>query len=134
MDYYSAILVIICSLYCIIHKSLKEYSIDASLRLAIPFLSFYAYHVGYLHFVHFDYGYNMQANIILGLCSTLCWLHWCFRHRHNRPHVRKCFLILVYINLTLLLELYDFVPLMFTFDSHSIWHLSTVPVPLWWFG
>lgn len=134
MDYYSAILVIICSLYCILNKSLQEYNIYASLWLAAPFLSFYVYHVGYLHFVRFDYGYNMQTNIALGLCSTLCWLHWCFRHRQYRPHVLKCIFILVYVNLTLLLELYDFVPLMFTFDAHSIWHLSTIPVPLWWFG
>ncbi len=40
------------------------------------FTSFFAYHVYYLTFIHFDYGYNMTANIAIG--------KW-------NPNPQKCF-------------------------------------------
>ena len=34
---------------------------------------------------------------------------------------------------TILLELLDFVPFFWTFDAHSLWHLSTVPIHYFWY-
>ena len=33
---------------------------------AVVLLSFFTYHVHYLAFVRFDYGYNMKANVTVG--------------------------------------------------------------------
>lgn len=73
MDYFSAYFVILSSLYLILVKTADE-----KLRMMrrgrrilhisifIPLLSFYIYHVYYLAFVNFDYGYNMKVNLATG--------------------------------------------------------------------
>lgn len=36
---------------------------------------FFVHHVTYLAIINFDYWYNMQANIVVGMLHTLC-RHW----------------------------------------------------------
>ena len=151
MDYYSAYFAVIFSLFAIVIKLISEvYHYESRsvmyATVSIPFAAFYLYHTYYLHFVHFDYGYNMKVNVItgeyiccvllsslltsqlylfiflrLGLLSTVCWLTWCFMHRrHRRKHVWMCFASLMGVNLCLFLELLDFPPIAFTFDAHSL--------------
>ncbi len=38
------------------------------------------------------------------------------------------------LNVTVLLELLDFPPLLWTFDSHALWHASTAPVHFLWYS
>ncbi len=33
-------------------------------------------HIRYLQFVHFDYGYNMQASVVVGVSYALLWVAW----------------------------------------------------------
>ncbi|KAH9497300.1 Post-GPI attachment to proteins factor 3 [Dermatophagoides farinae] len=120
LDYFSAYLIVIYLLFTITVK------IHA-------FISFYVYHL--IRMYHrFDYGYNMKINVITGIASTILWLVWCFINRHHRTHVRKCFLSLLFVNLCLTLELFDFAPIFYTFDAHSIWHLATTFFPFFWYS
>lgn len=41
---------------------------------------FFVHHVTYLALVNFDYGYNMQANIVVGM---LCFRYLCKVHIKN---------------------------------------------------
>ena len=42
---------------------------------------FFVHHITYLAIVHFDYWYNMQANIVVGMLHTL--------HRHWKHIMQK---------------------------------------------
>lgn len=141
LDYYSAFSVVLFSLLAVILKLLSSANGDRVLEpsvvltTGVPFVAFFAYHIYYLHAVHFDYGYNMKVNVATGLLATACWLFWCFQHRGRgrEQHLWMAVLTLLCVNLCLLFELIDFPPLLFTFDAHSLWHLCTFPLPLLWF-
>ena len=49
------------------------------------------------------------------------------------PHVKKAALAVALVNITIPLELLEFEPIFWTFDSHSLWHLSTAPIHLIWY-
>ncbi|KAF7493382.1 Post-GPI attachment to proteins factor 3 [Sarcoptes scabiei] len=89
LDYFSAYLTIIYSLFTITFKYLSELfdpnnDLTAQITIAIPFATIYLYHVNYLTTVRFDYGYNLRVNLLTGIGSTLGWLVWCLHHRKNR--------------------------------------------------
>jgi hypothetical protein len=37
------------------------------------------------------------------------------------------------LDLTIMLEILDFVPIFWTIDAHGLWHLSTICIPLFWY-
>ncbi|XP_055537140.1 post-GPI attachment to proteins factor 3 isoform X2 [Wyeomyia smithii] len=76
----------------------------------------------------FDYAYNMKANIVTGMTGAAGWISWCFFQRRKRRYVWKCFIFIVLATSSLLLEINDFPPILWTFDAHSIWHLITAPL------
>uniref|UniRef100_A0A6G4ZYS4 Post-GPI attachment to proteins factor 3 n=1 Tax=Rhipicephalus microplus TaxID=6941 RepID=A0A6G4ZYS4_RHIMP len=98
----------------------------------MPFAAFFVYHIQYLNFVHFDYGYNMKANVITGLLNSIGWLSWCWHHR-RRGYVWKGIIVVFILDALLLLELGDFPPWRFLVDAHALWHLGTAPLPLLWY-
>lgn len=49
-------------------------------------------------------------------------------------YVWKCAVVVLATSGLLALELLDFSPIWWTFDAHSLWHLSTVPLPLLWYS
>ena len=60
------------------------------------------------------------------------------RHEFERrytamPHVKKAAIAVGLLNATVLLELLDFEPIFWTFDSHSLWHLATAPIHFVWY-
>lgn len=71
MDYFSAYAVVLYSLCAIFLKLFCEQLKLVNIRLyalsiVIPFVAFYLYHIHYLYFVRFDYGYNMKVNVFTG--------------------------------------------------------------------
>jgi hypothetical protein len=50
-------------------------------------------------------------------------------HTPHSPHTPPTYVHWCVITLQLL----DFPPFWWTFDAHSLWHLSTVPLPLMWY-
>ncbi|RZC42421.1 post-GPI attachment to proteins factor 3, partial [Asbolus verrucosus] len=76
----------------------------------------------------FDYGYNMQLNIIIGTFTAICWFGWCTYNRIRQPYVWKCAVFVALAGIVMLLEIIDRPPIFWVFDCHSLWHLSTAPL------
>ena len=84
----------------------------------------------------FDYGYNMAVNIGVGVINSICWLFWCQRHWNSnryRKYVKNAVISVLLLDLFVLLELLDFVPIFWILDAHALWHLSTVPIHYFWY-
>ncbi|KAK2111835.1 Post-GPI attachment to proteins factor 3 [Saguinus oedipus] len=90
-------------------------------------------HVSYLSLIRFDYGYNLVANVAIGLVNVAWWLAWCLWNQRRLPHVRKCVVVVLLLQGLSLLELLDFPPLFWVLDAHAIWHISTIPVHVLFF-
>ncbi|CAG2160189.1 unnamed protein product [Oppiella nova] len=138
-DYFSAYSVVIYSLFALTVRFLDYLNISSKalltqIGIGMPFLAFFTYHIHYLFYIHFDYGYNMKVNVCTGILSSTGWLLWCYLNRHKGRHIWKCVFSIFLLNFLLLLEVYDFPPIAFIFDAHSLWHLGTVPLPVLWFS
>jgi len=77
--------VFVCCMWPLLGKKMNKWICVYRRRIASPakrvmvgcytgavFVAFYTYHVYYLAFVTFDYGYNMKANVAVGVyCSCI---------------------------------------------------------------
>ncbi|XP_065188011.1 post-GPI attachment to proteins factor 3-like [Sycon ciliatum] len=134
LDYFSATAMVLFSAYCSLVRMAMLGRPVARVAVALLLLLMFGAHVGYLSLVKFDYGYNMLANVSVGLVNMSLWLVWCARHYSRQPYVWKCAAVLLSTAALMLLELGDFAPLWFVLDAHSLWHLGTVPLPLLWYS
>lgn len=96
--------------------------------VTVFFLSFFVSHTSYLSTGKFDYGYNMQLNILIGTITAACWFLWSTIKRYKQPYVWKCAMYVALTGLVLLLEVVDRPPIFYVFDYHSLWHLATAPL------
>ncbi|XP_064380779.1 post-GPI attachment to proteins factor 3 isoform X2 [Dromaius novaehollandiae] len=128
LDYFCASAVVLHSIYlcCVRTLGLRRPALIGIFRAFL--LLFLTCHVSYLTLVRFDYGYNMAANVAIGLLNLGWWLWWCVRNRPRLPHVWKCAAVVLLLQALALLELLDFPPLFWVLDAHALWHLSTVPL------
>ncbi|KAG8192357.1 hypothetical protein JTE90_029091 [Oedothorax gibbosus] len=133
LDYFCAFSLVLYSFYSLCVRLCSSPKSWVPVTVAVPFLSYFIYHIYYLSYIRFDYGYNMKANVIIGLLNSCGWMLWCYKHRH-KPYVWKCATSVLAVNLLLLLELCDFPPWKFMIDAHALWHLGTVPVPFLWYS
>uniref|UniRef100_A0A915KXA9 Post-GPI attachment to proteins factor 3 n=1 Tax=Romanomermis culicivorax TaxID=13658 RepID=A0A915KXA9_ROMCU len=53
-----------------------------------------------------------------------------FRMRQN--YVWKCAFPILAACILISLEAFDFPPFFWIFDAHSLWHLGTTPLPIFW--
>ena len=83
--------------------------------------------------IHFDYGYNMKANIAVGAINSLAWFYYAYKYWITRPHVQWGALAVLALNLSILLEVLDFAPIYWILDSHALWHFSTAPIHFLWY-
>ncbi|XP_057392764.1 post-GPI attachment to proteins factor 3 isoform X3 [Balaenoptera acutorostrata] len=134
MDYFCASTVILHSVYlcCVRTVGLHRPAVASAFRALL--LLMLTAHVSYLSLVRFDYGYNLAANVAIGLVNAAWWLTWCLRNRQRLPHVRKCIVVVLLLQGLSLLELLDFPPLFWVLDAHAIWHISTIPVHVLFFS
>jgi hypothetical protein len=49
------------------------------LLLAIPFTLYGIYHIYYMTFVSFDYGYNMTVAVVTSFTHLVIWVIWYFK-------------------------------------------------------
>ncbi|XP_016047093.1 post-GPI attachment to proteins factor 3 isoform X2 [Erinaceus europaeus] len=133
MDYFCASTVILHSIYlcCVRTVGLQRPAVVSAFRALL--LLMLTAHVSYLSLVHFDYGYNLAANVMIGLVNVVWWLAWCWSQR-ALPHVHKCAAVVLLLQGLSLLELLDFPPLFWVLDAHAIWHISTIPVHILFFS
>ncbi|TLS28580.1 hypothetical protein PpBr36_00262 [Pyricularia pennisetigena] len=98
-------------------------------------LTAYGCHVAYLKLVRWDYGYNMAANVCVGLAQNVLWSAFSYRKytREGRTWATYPGLAVAWIMLAMSLELFDFPPLWGALDAHALWHLGTIaPAVLWY--
>lgn len=72
----------------------------------------------------------MKVNIFTGSVGGVGWMIWSLSQIFKRKYVWK---MLVFVTLALAstaLEVYDFPPILWTFDAHSLWHLSSAPLTI----
>ncbi|XP_005104826.1 post-GPI attachment to proteins factor 3 [Aplysia californica] len=134
MDYFSAFGLVLFNLFSLICRVAGTSHIKVLLLVGSALVGLYSYHIYYLAFIHFDYGYNMIVNVAVGAVNAVGWVVWCFYHLKQKPHWWKGVLVMLGLNALLLLELGDFPPLLWTFDAHAIWHAGTVPLNLLWYS
>jgi hypothetical protein len=142
MDYLSAfgfVLFQFNSFFVRFFKSPNKYSSINSLIITVVnvfcFL-FFIYHSYYLSQISFDYGYNMKVNIVFGLLNSICWIIWslyCYLNYRGMNYVWRCAFSVLVFDLLMVLEIFDFSPIWWMFDSHGLWHLSTVFIPFFWY-
>lgn len=139
MDYSSACLFLITGFALSLIKLLDELDFKGSYfqsSILVIVLSFGVFYENYLLFgKSLDYEFNMKVSVILGVCSTLMWMCWCwirFKRYENCKYILKCVLSLLFVNIFLALEILDFPPIFFIFDAHSLWHALTMFLhPVW---
>ncbi|XP_074199007.1 post-GPI attachment to proteins factor 3 isoform X2 [Camelus bactrianus] len=134
MDYFCASTVILHSVYlcCVRTVGLQCPAVASAFRALL--LLMLTAHVSYLSLIHFDYGYNLAANVAIGLVNAVWWLAWCLWNQRQLPHARKCMVVVLLLQGLSLLELLDFPPLFWVLDAHAIWHFSTIPVHVLFFS
>jgi hypothetical protein len=138
LDYFSAGLLVLYSLYYAILRVLHVQNTFAIQVLGIVFTCLFVGHVAYLVIVSFDYVYNMYANVVVGVVQESLWIGWFIStlldNSTRRPYAHLGILSGVGVSLAMCLELFDFPPLWRVFDAHSLWHLSTIPLTIIWYN
>ncbi|XP_076816119.1 GPI-specific phospholipase A2-like PGAP3 isoform X2 [Clavelina lepadiformis] len=138
LDYFSATSIVIFSIYVFIHRVTigisSLYRVVLRSCFGMTLIIFYVTHIYYLSSIKFDYGYNMIVNIMFGLLGSVAWLCYCFLVWKRQPYVFKMIACILLTNVFLCLEVFDFPPLFWILDAHSIWHLLTIPLPLLYYS
>ena len=98
-------------------------------------VTLYLIHVGYLTLVHFDYTYNMAANVVVGIIQNVLWTWFSIQRFRKVGRLWAAWpgLIVAWIILAMSLELFDFPPWWGMVDAHALWHLGTVGPTIWWY-
>ncbi|XP_035905914.1 post-GPI attachment to proteins factor 3 [Anopheles stephensi] len=130
LDYTFAYSMVLASFHCMVMRMIHRTSVFVRGTFSFLCVLFFINHFSYLSIGRFDYTYNMKANIVTGMSGALGWILWCFLQRRKRRYVWKCFIFIVLATSSLLLEINDFPPILWTFDAHSIWHLVTAPLTI----
>ncbi|CAF1104164.1 unnamed protein product [Adineta steineri] len=134
-DYIGAISLVFAQFACCLIRVGYRTKYMRLAKLATLFLfCFFIYHAYYLLFIKMDFGYNMTINIIVGLFNVICWLLWSIYHfMSGKIYVWRCALSVVLTMIFVGLELADFPPIGWTIDAHSLWHFSTIFLPILWY-
>lgn len=155
LDYFSAALSIGYGLYYTAIRLFHLYPLQdsttstRSLYWVWSFVCIFAYfiHVSYLMLLpRFDYSYNMAFNLVVGLSHNALWLLYSlpasmsmFRRFPSKPksyrpvYAGKAAIFVALTTAATSLELFDFPPWARVIDAHSLWHLSTAPIAMFWF-
>lgn len=134
MDYFCAFSVVLSNCYAVLCRLYGTSPVHRPLIFAALVIALYTYHIYYLAFVHFDYGYNMQVNIFFGALNFAGWMLYAYKEGIKKRYVQKCMLAMFGLTFLILLELLDFPPLLWIFDAHSMWHAGTIPVCYLWYS
>ncbi|KAI8070303.1 Per1-like protein [Thamnidium elegans] len=131
LDYFGATLLVLYSLF---YAIIRVFHLLKLTRRCLGLLFFCCYltHIVYLSVVSFDFTYNMIANVIVGSIQVSVWFYW-FIIQKGRSYAYLAVISCIGISLSVCLELIDFPPLWRVFDTHSLWHLTTIPLTIIWY-
>ncbi|KAG5678597.1 hypothetical protein PVAND_008258 [Polypedilum vanderplanki] len=130
-DYVFAYSMVLASFWAMVIRIIYEKSRGMSIIVTLLCVLFFLNHFAYLSYnTNFDYSYNMKVNIITGAIGGIGWIIWCLSQIRKRTYVWKMLLFVILALASIVLEVYDFPPILWTFDSHSLWHLSSAPITI----
>ncbi|KAA0195723.1 Post-GPI attachment to proteins factor [Fasciolopsis buskii] len=134
LDYFGALAFILSSIVTLQARVLYNRRIFRH-SCTIFLVAFFVNHVRYMMFVKFDYGYNMFVAVSFGLLNCFGWIfwsiYWCSLEK--QPYIVYCRRSVFCLLATMVLELRDFPPVMWTFDAHALWHASSLFIVLPWY-
>jgi hypothetical protein len=161
LDYFSAGATILFALYVVTIRifhlysppkppfSPSSYPNAARWLNAWTIVCLFAYvgHVSYLSLLpRFDYSYNILANVAVGVTHNLLWTVYALpswlsllrrfpaKPKTYRPKgAGQAALFVVATMAATGLEVFDFPPWHRLIDAHALWHLSTVPIAVFWY-
>ncbi|KAG5518855.1 hypothetical protein PMAC_002386 [Pneumocystis sp. 'macacae'] len=84
---------------------------------------FFLAHTMYLSFVEFNYSYNMAANIFIGSFQNILWIYYSLSNYGSRSFALWPLYIVCAITIAMCFEFFDFPPILYLFDAHSLWHM-----------
>jgi post-GPI attachment to proteins factor 3 len=138
MDYASALMFLVFGLFVALRRTLHF-----SLLHSRPFLSLllfgsmayvclarvYAMYQGQIRFDS-----HMSFSIGVAGTHTAVWIFWLLLSaRESKAHKLQCLYLQLWFIVASMLELFDFPPLFYHFDAHSLWHLATIPLGHLWY-
>lgn len=122
LDYFGASLGISFSLCLAIIRIWKiETWFERCMKVFLPIGTLLLIHIGYLQFIHFDYGWNMKVSLTIGVIHSLLWLYNSYRHWQDGYHWRMVVLTFGLWSFASL-EVFDFPPYYGLLDAHALWH------------
>lgn len=135
LDYFSACLCILSSLPVALIRTLKVKSAKKQFfYFVLPVLLLYLQHIAYMTFVEFDYGYNVKFNAVFGISTNLVWLRYALFKLKSSAELKGMLLRFVGMNVaSMAMVAFDFPPLFDLIDMHALWHLSTIPITIYWY-
>lgn len=77
-----------------------------------------------------DYQYNTTTVIILGGIASVTVLTWSYWMYKEMPHVKYAALYVALTAAAASFEIVEISPWFWIFDSHSVWHFATIPLPI----
>eukprot|EP00299_Pterocystis_sp_00344_P015868 c7945_g1_i1.p1 GENE.c7945_g1_i1~~c7945_g1_i1.p1 ORF type:complete len:246 (-),score=33.76 c7945_g1_i1:295-1002(-) len=128
MDYFGAFASLIFSTWIAVTRIFPP---NMHSSLAILFTVLPLWHIAFMTFIKFDYGWHVKLCICIGCLHFISWMFWCFLNP-SRPY--RMYIILNHLTtlVSLPLELYDFRPLWGHFDAHSLWHCAGIVTTWFW--
>jgi hypothetical protein len=124
LDYYSAFVGIVYAVYIAVVRIFWIQRRPMQLLVALPFAAIVAWHLHYMNFVNFNYGWNMTLLIVFSALHSVLWFSWA---AYARPPYVRALLVPAAITWSLAaLEFFDFAPLLLLFEPHSLWHLGLI--------
>lgn len=136
LDYFSADFYVLAGLLVTLIRVFDITSFKARTTLTSLVTLFFGYHVYYMAFVKFDYGYNTLVGICVGTLVTLLWVFWMVRCWKTEAGSYSWKIVAVQLSMWVAasLEILDFPPLYDLLDAHSIWHAATIPITYLWYS
>jgi len=131
LDYFSAFLACAYTSFVGVIRVLWIRRPFHQLLIALPYIIYSTYHIWYMSFVSFDYGYNMKVIVFFGIANGLIWLIWCYFTRHS--YIWKNIVTQIAMWSLSIFEVKDFPPILGYVDPHAIWHLGVIIIGLFWF-
>lgn len=129
-DYLTAITSIFVALYNTVLRHLYLTRPTHQALVGVPFAILLMYHLHYMLFVSFDYGWNMKLLACMFGAFAVIWLSWGLRNFTRSLQAKLAILWVVGAAMCGALEIFDIEPIADLVDAHALWHLGTIPLVL----
>lgn len=138
MDYGSALAFLMFGLLLALRRTLHFFvfrkNTILSLLLTGSVLSLCISRVNAMYHGHIGFDNHMTFSIGVAVAHTTVWILWLMSSaREPKAHKIQCLYLQVWFIVASMLELFDFPPIFYHYDAHSLWHLATIPLGHAWY-